>query len=55
MHEVLLQTIVEKLERLEIALLKQSHTTKESEPSNALATLVDWSSTKPGEAYSSFS
>jgi hypothetical protein len=41
MNEVLLQTIVEKLERLEIALLKQSHTTKEREPSNALATLVD--------------
>lgn len=38
MNEVLLQTIIEKLEALEIALLKQSHQVKDSEPSNALAT-----------------
>ena len=41
MNEVLLQTIVEKLEGLEIALLKQSQRSKDGESSNALATVVD--------------
>ena len=40
MSEVLLQTIVEKLEALEIALLKPNHPAKEGESSNALATEV---------------
>ena len=40
MNEVLLQTIVEKLEALEIALLKQSRRAKEGEPSNELVTAV---------------
>jgi hypothetical protein len=40
MNEVLLQTIVEKLEALEIALLKQTHPANEEEPSNGLVTAV---------------
>ena len=40
MNEVLLQTIIEKLEALEIALLKQSQPAKDAETSNALATLM---------------
>ncbi len=40
MNEVLLQTIIEKLEALEIALLKQSHPAKDCESSNALETLM---------------
>ena len=41
MNEVLLQTIVEKLEALEIALPKQSHPAKEGELSNELLTTVN--------------
>jgi len=40
MNEVLLQTIVEKLEALEIALLKQSPPAKEGESSKELVTAV---------------
>ena len=40
MNEVLLQTIIEKLEALEIALLKQSDLTKDCESLNALETLM---------------
>ena len=46
MNEVLLQTIVEKLEALEIALLKQSHPAKEGEPSNELVTAVKFVQTE---------
>jgi hypothetical protein len=40
MNEVLLQTIVEKLEALEIALLKQDKASKDEESSNELAMAV---------------
>ena len=40
MNEVLLKTIIEKLETLEIALLKQSHPIKDCESLNALETLI---------------
>lgn len=40
MNEVLLKTIIEKLETLEIALLKQSHPAKDCESLNALETLI---------------
>jgi hypothetical protein len=40
MNEVLLQTIIEKLEALEIALLKQSDPAKDCESLNVLATLM---------------
>lgn len=40
MNEVLLQTIIEKLEALEIALLKQNHLTSDCESLNELATLM---------------
>jgi hypothetical protein len=40
MNEVLLQTIIEKLEALEIALLKQNHLTSDCESLNALETLM---------------
>jgi hypothetical protein len=40
MNEVLLKTIIEKLETLEIALLKQSHPAKNCESLNALETLI---------------
>jgi|SRR5665647_805252 len=40
MNEVLLQTIVEKLEALEIALLKQPNASKDGEASNELAMAV---------------
>ena len=40
MNEVLLQTIIEKLEALEIALLKQSLPAKEEETSNELVMAV---------------
>ena len=40
MNEVLLQTIIEKLEALEIALLKQSDPTKDCESLNVLARLM---------------
>jgi len=46
MNEVLLQTIVEKLEALEIALLKQSQPAKEGEPSNELVTEVKFVQTE---------
>ncbi|MGN6265819.1 MAG: hypothetical protein ACTHM5_09105 [Ginsengibacter sp.] len=46
MNEVLLQTIVEKLEALEIALLKQSPPAKERESSNELATAVKFVQTE---------
>jgi len=40
MNEVLLQTIVEKLEALEIALLKQNQPAKDGESSRALAAVI---------------
>ena len=40
MNEVLLQTIIEKLEAMEIALLKQSDPTKDCESLNVLARLM---------------
>lgn len=40
MSEVLLQTIVEKLDALEIALLKQCQPAKDGESSNALVVLI---------------
>jgi len=40
MNEVLLQTIVEKLEALEIALLKQSQPAKDRESSKALVAVI---------------
>ena len=40
MNEVLLKTIIEKLETLEIAFLKQSHRAKDCESLNALETLI---------------
>jgi hypothetical protein len=43
---MLLQTIVEKLEALEIALLKQSHPAKEGEPSNELVTAMKFIETE---------
>src|SRR5690242_15419992 len=46
MNEVLLQTIVEKLEALEIALLKQSPPAKEGESSKELVTAVKFVQTK---------
>jgi len=46
MNEVLLKTIVEKLEALEIALLKQSRPAKEGEPSNELVKAVKFVQTE---------
>lgn len=40
MSEILLQAIIEKLETLEIALLRQDKTGKNEEPSHELATTV---------------